>query len=390
MTGLIAALDTADPAVAAAWAAQLAPHCGLMKVGLELFLASGPAGLPGVARRPVFLDLKLHDIPNTVAGAVRAVLPLRPRMMTLHAAGGSAMIEAACQAASGADRPLLLGVTVLTSLDSSALHATGVAGGPRQQVLRLARLAIAAGADGAGVQRARGGDAAGCAGRRAGAGRAGHPAGGRRHRGPGPDDDAAASSGRRGGLDRRGTADHPRGRSRGGGGGHRGGAGMTTRVKICGINSRAALDAAADAGADWIGYVFFAPSPRAVTPVQAAALDAHRRGPARVGLFVDPSDDEVARALDTVGLDVLQVHGAPQRAAALRARFGVAVWQVTGRGRGVRPPRHGAWRGWVAAGRQAATRGHPARRQCAGVRLVNAARLGVAAAMAAGRWADPG
>jgi len=73
---------------------------------------------------------------------------LRPHMLTLHAGGGAAMIEAARHASDGADRPLLLAVTVLTSLDSSALHATGVAGGPRQQVLRLARLAMAAGADG--------------------------------------------------------------------------------------------------------------------------------------------------------------------------------------------------------------------------------------------------
>ncbi len=148
MTGLIAALDTADPVQVATWAGALAPHCGVLKLGLEFYLAIGPTGISGVTQRPVFLDLKLHDIPNTVAGAVRAVLPLRPYMMTLHAAGGGAMIEAARRAADGADRPLLLAVTVLTSLDSSALHATGVAGGPRQQVLRLARLALGAGADG--------------------------------------------------------------------------------------------------------------------------------------------------------------------------------------------------------------------------------------------------
>ena len=149
MAGLIAALDTADAGKAQAWADMLAPHCGMMKLGLEFMMAQGPAGVRGIAARPVFLDLKLHDIPNTVAGAVLAILPLRPRMVTLHAAGGSAMIEAARRAAdTGNDRPLLLAVTVLTSLDSSALHATGVAGGPRQQVLRLARLALAAGADG--------------------------------------------------------------------------------------------------------------------------------------------------------------------------------------------------------------------------------------------------
>lgn len=149
MAGLIAALDTADADQARAWAEALTPYCALLKLGLEFVLAQGPAGVRSMIGRPVFLDLKLHDIPNTVAGAVRAVLPLRPRMLTLHAGGGAAMIEAARRAADdGEDPPLLLAVTVLTSLDSSALHATGVAGGPRQQVLRLARLALGAGADG--------------------------------------------------------------------------------------------------------------------------------------------------------------------------------------------------------------------------------------------------
>ncbi len=146
---LIVALDTADLDIAARWAQAVAPHCGRLKLGLEFFLANGPAGVRAIADRPVFLDLKLHDIPNTVAGAVRAVLPLAPDMLTLHAAGGPAMIAAAREAASTAARPpTLLAVTVLTSLDAATLDATGVAGGPRQQVLRLARLALAAGADG--------------------------------------------------------------------------------------------------------------------------------------------------------------------------------------------------------------------------------------------------
>jgi orotidine-5'-phosphate decarboxylase len=149
-TGLILALDTTDTAQARAWAAAAGRSCGMLKLGLEFFLANGAAGLDAVADRPVFLDLKLHDIPNTVAGALRAVLALRPRMLTLHAAGGAAMLAAARRAAEGAGaaRPLLLGVTVLTSLDASALHETGVAGGTRQQVLQLARLALSAGADG--------------------------------------------------------------------------------------------------------------------------------------------------------------------------------------------------------------------------------------------------
>ena len=147
---LIVALDTTDPARAAAWAAATAPHVGLFKLGLEFFLANGPAGVRGIGGRPIFLDLKLHDIPNTVAGAVRAVLPLAPRMLTVHAAGGAAMIEAARTAAdqAGAGRPIVLAVTVLTSLDASALAETGVADPPAAQVLRLARLALAAGADG--------------------------------------------------------------------------------------------------------------------------------------------------------------------------------------------------------------------------------------------------
>jgi orotidine-5'-phosphate decarboxylase len=150
MTGLIAALDTLDTSQAVRLADAVAPHCGMVKVGLAFFLANGAAGFLALGGRPVFLDLKLHDIPNTVAGAVRAVLPLRPRMLTLHAAGGAAMMAAARQAAeaAGPARPKLLGVTVLTSLDADALHATGVAGDPAEQVLRLARLAIAAGADG--------------------------------------------------------------------------------------------------------------------------------------------------------------------------------------------------------------------------------------------------
>lgn len=145
------ALDTADPARATALAGAVAPHCGVLKVGLELFAAAGADAVRAIARhRPVFLDLKLHDIPNTVGAAVAALLPLAPAFLTLHAAGGSAMIAAARDAAerAGAARPRLLAVTVLTSLDASALAATGIADPPEAQVLRLARLAVAAGADG--------------------------------------------------------------------------------------------------------------------------------------------------------------------------------------------------------------------------------------------------
>jgi len=147
---LIAAIDTPDAAMACSLVQDVAPHCALIKFGLEFFVANGPAGLPAGQAAPIFLDLKLHDIPNTVAGAVRAILPLGVRMLTIHAAGGAAMVAAAVEAAAkaGTARPKILAVTVLTSLDAAALSATGVAGGPTQQVLRLARLALDAGADG--------------------------------------------------------------------------------------------------------------------------------------------------------------------------------------------------------------------------------------------------
>jgi orotidine-5'-phosphate decarboxylase len=147
---LIVALDTVDVDRALAWAVAVAPHAGLLKLGLEFFLANGAEGVRTVSGAPIFLDLKLHDIPNTVAGAVRAVLPLRPRMLTIHAAGGAAMIQAAHQAAAtaGLDRPMILAVTVLTSLAQPDLNATGIQATPADQVLRLARLALDAGADG--------------------------------------------------------------------------------------------------------------------------------------------------------------------------------------------------------------------------------------------------
>ena len=147
---LIAALDTAQPGQARTWAKALAPHCGLLKLGLEFFAANGPDGVRAVGGGPVFLDLKLLDIPATVAGAVRALALLAPRMITVHAAGGAAMIAAARAAldAAGPAPPLLLAVTVLTSLDAAGLRATGVADAPGPQALRLARLALGAGADG--------------------------------------------------------------------------------------------------------------------------------------------------------------------------------------------------------------------------------------------------
>jgi phosphoribosylanthranilate isomerase len=103
------------------------------------------------------------------------------------------------------------------------------------------------------------------------------------------------------------------------------------RVKVCGIAAPEALDAAVAAGADWVGFVFFPRSPRAVSPERAARLAArHPAGPARVGLFVEPRDEDVAGALAALRLDALQVYGSSERAAELRARFGVPVWRAVG------------------------------------------------------------
>ena len=150
------ALDTADIEHAAALAEQVAPHVGGLKLGLEFFAAHGPAGIERLGARglPIFLDLKFHDIPNTVAGAVRAVMPVRPALLTIHAAGGRAMMQAAVAAArEAADRrntapPRLVAVTVLTSLDQTDLAAIGIDSAPADQVLRLADLAMEAGLDG--------------------------------------------------------------------------------------------------------------------------------------------------------------------------------------------------------------------------------------------------
>jgi len=102
-----------------------------------------------------------------------------------------------------------------------------------------------------------------------------------------------------------------------------------TSVKICGINSAEAFDAAVDAGAEWVGFVFFARSPRFVTAAQAASLSARRAGGGtpRVGLFVSASDDEIAAVLAGVKLDILQVYDPPARVADIAARFGLPVWR---------------------------------------------------------------
>ncbi len=145
---LIVALDVQDASSAIQLVNQLEGTCSWFKVGLELFSAAGPSLVEQIIARghSVFLDLKLHDIPNTVAGAVRSAAKLGVRMMTVHAAGGPAMLVAARGALEGvADPPELLAVTVLTSMDGAQLAATGVHRSPSEQVTLLARMGIDAG-----------------------------------------------------------------------------------------------------------------------------------------------------------------------------------------------------------------------------------------------------
>ena len=152
-TRLITALDTRDPVQAEKWAAAVSPHADAIKLGLEFAYAAGFDAVEKVAAgRKLFLDLKLHDIPNTVGSAIASLGRLRPAMLTIHASGGSAMVAAARKACDDSfpagERPILLAVTVLTSLDDAALAEMGVRDGAQAQVLRLAEVALRNGADG--------------------------------------------------------------------------------------------------------------------------------------------------------------------------------------------------------------------------------------------------
>ncbi len=148
------AIDTTDVDRARGLAAGLAGAVGGVKLGKEFFTANGPDGVKRVTETglPLFLDLKFHDIPNTVAGAMRAAMPLNPFMVNVHASGGPAMMAAAAEAlteaAGNGPRPLLLGVTVLTSLSDDDLVQIGIDTKIKEQVARLARLAQASGLDG--------------------------------------------------------------------------------------------------------------------------------------------------------------------------------------------------------------------------------------------------
>lgn len=140
------ALDAPDVETAARWAQAVIPYVSVVKVGLELFCRTGPSvvetvrGGTGVG---LFLDLKLHDIPNTVAGAAKSVARLKPKFLTVHASGGADMVRAAVEAAPDVT---IAAVTVLTSLDDDNLRQIGLAGPSRDAVRRLAALAVGAGA----------------------------------------------------------------------------------------------------------------------------------------------------------------------------------------------------------------------------------------------------
>ncbi len=145
---LIVALDAPDAASALALAGRLDGCCSWFKVGLELFAAAGPQIVEKLAARgySIFLDLKFHDIPNTAAGAVRSAASLGAKLLTIHAAGGPAMLTAAREALAGvANPPQLLAVTVLTSMDRRQLSAIGIEREPAAQAESLARMGLEAG-----------------------------------------------------------------------------------------------------------------------------------------------------------------------------------------------------------------------------------------------------
>ena len=164
-SSLIVALDFDSLSSAVKFAKQIADLVGMFKIGNQLFTAAGPAAVREIAALGpgLFLDLKFHDIPNTVAGAVLSAAAMPGvQLLNVHALGATTMLKAAAQAISagvpmGADRPRLLAVTILTSMDAKAMREVGIGGAPKERAVRLARLAKTAGADGvvASVQEAR-------------------------------------------------------------------------------------------------------------------------------------------------------------------------------------------------------------------------------------------
>ncbi|WP_408873399.1 orotidine-5'-phosphate decarboxylase [Gluconobacter roseus] len=153
-TKLIAALDTASRSQTLHWAEKLKDDVDAIKLGLEFTYACGLDAVKTVSEgHKLFLDLKLHDIPHTVASGLSALAPLRPALTTIHASGGTEMIARSREALErafpdGTERPKLLAVTVLTSMNAAGLQEIGVDATPQEQVVRLGKLAIRAGADG--------------------------------------------------------------------------------------------------------------------------------------------------------------------------------------------------------------------------------------------------
>ena len=147
---LAVALDFPSASAALDLVDRLNGSCRWFKIGMELFYATGPTFIHTLRERgfEVFLDLKLHDIPNTVAGAVRSVTETGASLLTIHASGGERMMAAAAEAAQSAGAPRLLAVTVLTSMDAQDLQATGILADPAEQVLHLALLAQQSGISG--------------------------------------------------------------------------------------------------------------------------------------------------------------------------------------------------------------------------------------------------
>ena len=148
MNPIFVAIDTPDLARALAIAEAIGGHAGGVKLGLEFFAAHGPDGVRRIEELgvPIFLDLKFHDIPNTVAGAVEAIAPLNPAILTVHAHGGREMLSAARRAAPPQTK--VVAVTLLTSLDEGDLADLGISRSPADQVARLAWTARDAGVDG--------------------------------------------------------------------------------------------------------------------------------------------------------------------------------------------------------------------------------------------------
>jgi orotidine-5'-phosphate decarboxylase len=148
MNPIYVAIDTPDVHRAVAIAREVRGLAGGVKLGLEFFCANGHEGVLRIAERelPIFLDLKLHDIPNTVGKAVEALARLEPAILTVHAGGGRAMLAAAKAAAPPQTK--VVAVTVLTSLDEADLATTGIKGSPAEQVKRLTELARESGVDG--------------------------------------------------------------------------------------------------------------------------------------------------------------------------------------------------------------------------------------------------